>query len=234
MTKQLLLGFVIFAALIGAGNRVVNRGSAPTYLINQNFEGTGYDNGETWSESGTVDKDNTTNPIVGSQSLYLGAANFSSVTSPSFTGQTTVSLFFKLRPVASNGLSGVSTDFTLLAILNSSNEVLAGLSWNQDGGSGEGIIKLETNGTLSSASSQRITLDVVWNVWIDYVEGGTCVLAASTGTTKPTSDGSGNIYLTKTGGTGTATKVYLSNGGGSGGGRFDKVLVSASVIGDNP
>lgn len=29
MIKQLLLGFVIFAALIGAGNRVVNRGAAP-------------------------------------------------------------------------------------------------------------------------------------------------------------------------------------------------------------
>lgn len=43
-------------------------------LVCQNFEGTGYDNSETWTEtagSGSIDEDSTTTPLRGSQSLVV-------------------------------------------------------------------------------------------------------------------------------------------------------------------
>lgn len=46
-----------------------------TIFINQNFEGTGFDNGETWitnaGDTGAANPDYTTNPLLGSQSLYM-------------------------------------------------------------------------------------------------------------------------------------------------------------------
>lgn len=47
-----------------------------TYLVDQNFEGAGYDNSETWTEtagSGSIDEDSTSGPLRGSQSLVVAS-----------------------------------------------------------------------------------------------------------------------------------------------------------------
>lgn len=50
-----------------------------TLLVNQNFEGTGFDNGETWvtyaGDQGAADPNYTTNPLLGSQSLHINDDN---------------------------------------------------------------------------------------------------------------------------------------------------------------
>lgn len=64
-----------YIAVLGAPQ--VASAPAATYLLNQNFEGTGYDNSESWTETldgGTVDEDYTTTVLAGSQSLFMPAA----------------------------------------------------------------------------------------------------------------------------------------------------------------
>lgn len=78
------------------------RGTAaagPTYLVNQGFEGTGYDNGESWTESGTGTKneDYTTSPIEGSQSLLISSAGNAAWTTVNFTATQDVLLIARLR-----------------------------------------------------------------------------------------------------------------------------------------
>jgi hypothetical protein len=95
-----------------------------------------------------------------------------------------------------------------------------------------GTIALNANGADSSASATASNDSTTWRVWLHYVSGGTCELFMSTTTTRPSSDGSGNVYLTKTGAADTATRISCQNG--NGGFVFDHVLVSVSSIGSNP
>ncbi len=63
------------ASLLGSG--IVASGGGTTYLVDQNFEGTGYDNSESWTESGSVDEDYTTTVLRGSNSCYVSGADSS-------------------------------------------------------------------------------------------------------------------------------------------------------------
>lgn len=53
----------------------LNISNKPNYLVNQNFEGAGFDNGETWlayaGDTGAANPDYATNPLLGSQSLHI-------------------------------------------------------------------------------------------------------------------------------------------------------------------
>jgi len=199
---------------------------APTYLVNQNFEGTGYDNGESWAETGTPDEDHTGTVLVGSQSCLVEA---NEVTYTTYAGQTTVYAYCRLKRNAQSS----SANTTIFAIRNSSNTTIAALRFNYSNPNTE--FKLYANGGDSTASSTTQGGDnsTVWHVWLTYVSGGTCELAMSTTGTKPSVDGSGAVFLTRTGSSDTAERISLLNGS-SGSVIYDKVLVSASPIGNNP
>lgn len=62
-------------ALFGRAVRVSGGAAAATYLINQRFEGTGYDNSEAWFETlGTPNEDYITTVLEGAQSLFLDSS----------------------------------------------------------------------------------------------------------------------------------------------------------------
>ncbi len=200
-----------------------------TYLINQNFEGTGYDNGETWTESGTPNED-ATPALVGSQSLEYTGSNQNAYAS--FTAQTTVYAYAQVRrmsqPTGTNG--GVFS-------LRSTDGVTGRVSFAVNYNSPNTEFKIATDGTFSAASAtvQAGLNDKTWHVWLKYVANGTCELAMSETGTKPTAAGAGVVFLEKadTSG-GTAGRIYAYVAANDGGWKVDRVLVSTSPIGNNP
>lgn len=242
MTKLATFFLLLIAALLSAGNRVVNRtgggGPGPTYLINQNFETptTGYDNGpETWTNNGgTINPANTSSPLVGGQSCTLDSA-WNEIVSPSFAGQTDVWLYLRVKPTTGDGFTGTGGGGNTLAHIKAADDtVLAALSVKNAVADAKEIY-LRTEGTDSTVSATTIpgASSDEYHIWIHYVSGDTCSLHMSTTGVKPSSDGSGVMYLTKSGAANTATKVSINTISGAHL-KIDRILVSASAIGDNP
>ncbi|DBA35084.1 TPA_asm: hypothetical protein vir555_00058 [Caudoviricetes sp. vir555] len=148
------------------------------YLVCQNFEGTGYDNSETWTESvpegGTVDEDDTTSPVMsGSQQLLItGGTSAVSSVHISFGEQSEVwgHLLIKV-PDATPGfdielfrLGNASTSQRALVYLRTSGILRASA-----GGANSNSI-----GTLSDNTAYRIWYhyrastgsDGVWDIWV--------------------------------------------------------------------
>ncbi len=193
-------------------------GGSPTYLINQNFEGTGYDNGETWTETGTPNEDFTVAILKGSQSYNAVGANYAQI---SFTGQTDIWFHCRTRYQQFGTSSNIQ-------VTNTAETPLVAININVSG-----AVKIDANGGLSSASASTASLNTTYYLWLHFVSGGTCELFMSTTSTRPTVDGSGEFVLTKTGASDTATKILLY-AGSSGDIIVDNVLISASSIGNNP
>ncbi len=199
-------------------------GGGPSYLIDQNFEGAGYDHSEIWAESGSpVDEDYTVTPLRGSQSLHM-PFTFDGFTWNGYSGKTTVWAFCDFQIVTNNS-AGIGRDH--FSIRATDTTVLAAFKLAFDGS-----VYLEANGSDSLASSVTLTAGVTYHVWLKFDSAGTCELAISSSTTKPTSDGGGNVYLTKTGASATAGRIYLRNWDGAM--TWDHVLVDDVVIGNNP
>ncbi len=203
------------------------------YLINQNFEGTGYDNSETWTETvgtnGSVNEDYATSPapLRGSQSLriYAGDAGQNSNTiSPVFTAQDTAYAHLMI-----NGGSVAST-FAFCVFLDSGLTARAWVSVVAGGALkvSEGAITATTVGTIVAATT--------YHVWFRYTKGTGADSIASVGfsetTTEPTS---GDNYASISNGAATAQitniqlqtsfqQTYI----------FDYVLVSVTAIGNVP
>lgn len=196
-------------------------GAAPTYLINQNFEGAGYDNGETWTEGGSPNENYAAAPLLGSESLRIqnGASDYSLTT---FAAQSTVYGYALIR----------------FAVLPSSKTQVFTFEVNGVGGGSfmevdsSGNVTLNANGGSSAASATTLSTGTTYSVWLKHTSGGASELAVSTTTTKPSVDGSGNVYLTKTAAVVNVDEVFLYVGTGEA--LFDHVLVSTAPIGDNP
>ena len=211
-------------------------GAVPTYLINQNFEGTGYDNGETWTEtlsSGTIDEDYTGTVLAGSQSLRMLTTGFTQKNdSPSFSGGQVRYAYFMLRPVAIPA-GGFETYL---------------FRW-QTSASGRGSLTLNNAGTLTFSGNVSgsittvgtMTAGTTYHVWVSIdttASPETVTVGFSTTGTRPTSGNnyaSGTVEITDGASIDT---IGLANGGGGSGPTpemiFDKVLVDDVQIGDNP
>lgn len=193
-----------------------------TYLIDEDCEGTGTPS--PWVVgTATVNFDETSIVLSGSQSVLVSGTGAN--TYADFTGQTTVWCYALIR--WNNFGSGLRY---AMEILDSGGTRLAGLSYTT---SPSGEIKLTSSGT-SAASSTTLVASTIYEVWLSYTSGGTATLAiAPVGTgDKPTVDGSGNVYLTQTAATGTATRLRLFNQFSVK--RFDNIKVSATEIPSNP
>jgi hypothetical protein len=200
-------------------------GGGATYLVNQNFEGTGYDNGETWAESGTANEDYGT-PLKGSQSLHV-SGSFSG-SSTDFANQTTAYAHCRfLLGLIPSGQDG----FFILADKDNGNAYRAAIYINASR-----QVFLYANGGVGSASGSTVQANETYYVWLDYVASGQCVVAMSKTSTRPTVDGStdgGDIYLTGTGGTGNANRIFAYNATDATM-VYDNVLVDDAAIGNNP
>lgn len=214
---------------ISGGLSISDLPTPVSYLIKQDFEGTGYDNSETWTENRTVvDEDYTGIVLTGSQSLRVVTTLTNDVyaASPSFASQNEAWIYFQWRPVTLDGASYIA------ALYGGGSERLW-IRVNSDG-----TMRID-HGAISSNTVATVTAGTTYNVWARYKIGagtdGVGELAFSTTTTKPTS-GSGFVSLAN--GTETAP-VTLCRLGNLSFVRtidfiYDKVRVDDVAIGDNP
>jgi hypothetical protein len=230
---KIVLAFLICLPCFGQNflNSYIQFPTGASYLIKQNFEGTGYDNSEAWSESGTgtMDEDYATSPMEGSQSLRIALSSTTGrVSSPAFTAQSDLWAYFQIKilgslPAATTTIAemqAASTDCLRLRLLTS------------------GALDVRAGGGTPVATTGTLTPGTVYHVWIHYIAGtganGFSSVGFSPDGTKPTS---GTNYAEMTTGTATASPSSQRLGQSTSATielLYDKVRVSASAIGDNP
>jgi hypothetical protein len=181
----------------------------PAWMIKQGFEGTGYDNGETWTGvgSGTVDPDYTGVVLVGSQSLRLVTAGQTANTRNEFGGQSTLFCRWQMRLVS------VSTGNQVLATIRVTAGVRATLTI------ASGKLRVTSSGGTANDSVNNVPTGTdIW-LWFEY-EAGTGSNAItragwSTTATKPSLTASGSQTCVSSNGTGTdnVTRLYLGHTG---------------------
>ena len=125
-------------------------------LVCQNAEGTGYDNSESWSETGTVDEGNTSNALRGTQDVAVDGSSTESYTvCPSFAASNTVWVHFRLRYDANP-----ASNTTVLLIGDADD-------W-------DGRVYMDTSGDLylyhGGVTGSAVTLNTAtaYHVWIMY------------------------------------------------------------------
>lgn len=200
-------------------------GALPSYIINQHFENTGYDHGETWTPAGAPEPDYTGVVLKGHQSFRVNAAGEYSETQ--WTGAlSTAYSFCRFRLISLPGAND-----TAVFKLGTASSYVTSLYVDTDGS-----VQLFAGGSASSSSATTLTTGVTYFCWLKHVSSGQCELAISTDiNTKPSSDGGGNVFLTKTGSADSMEKVQCATDNISGNETiFDQVLVDDVVIGANP
>lgn len=202
--------------------------SGTTYLINQGFEGSGYDNGETWTESGTgtINEDYTGVTMDGAQTLRIAlAAQTGRTVSPTFAATKPCYVYFKWRAVAFP-----SSGSTVIACIYSGSTRLTQVSVSSAG------VFTVRNGSTGGTTTGSVSTGTTYHIWITYTVGGTdgtSNLGYSTDGVKPTG-------YTHSGGDATASADNLCIGQITGSSSatcefiYDHVLVNNASIGDNP
>lgn len=201
-------------------------GTCTGFLVCQNFETetTGYDNSESWTESGTVEAAYTTNPLRGSQSCQV--AN-SSLTRFTQGDQTELYAAFRIR--VTDGTPSAQTVFLkfwdgaadaayIYAIANS------------------GIIQCQ-HGTKTANISTVLSDGTTYYMWVHYKGNsgdGDGVLNLRIGTTRIYADATENCNITNGDDASTNADGFLLQNSAAGGlvPIFDQVLLKTTAIGD--
>lgn len=229
----ILICCLVFPLRAGWFFAAATAGGGPTYLVEQGFEGTGYDNGETWTESvtDTVDEDYATSPAVGSQSLRIVASANINSTYVSFTAQDTVYAFCRFRWVT----KGAGT-YVLATVRTSSGTVQGSISILVTG-----VLRATATGDASATSTDAIPVDTDIYLWMEFVKGtgANAIMRAgwSTDGTKPSLAATGAKAAVSSAGTSTAQGARLMLGSSSSNTAefiYDHVLVDDANIGNNP
>lgn len=225
------VGGVALANVKSIGGVDNTSGGGATYLINQNFEGAGYDNSETWTEaSGTPNEDYTSTVLAGSQSLLLdstGAVN-QRVDSPAFAAMTDGWAYMLFHPVTLPA-AGNNSFFQL----RSSTTLLGQVQINSSG-----ALRVNSGAVSSSYTTSTMSAANTYHIWVHYIDGtganGFLSVGFSTDGTKPTA---GNAYQELTTGTHTAdcdNIRVLSDATMARQIILDRILVDDASIGNSP
>lgn len=201
----------------------------------QNFEGTGYDNGETWIEGGTlgiVDEDYTGVVLKGSQSLRLQSVNNDTVYSyNTFTGISEVWGFFRMKWVTKT--SGT----TFHQLRNNVSVVLLELKVN----SGASATVTLTSGGQTATTTSTMAVGTEYYVWYHYLKGSganaTAEVWFSNTSVKPGDGTAGHAKVTNSNSTTDAAEValYIENvSATSNEAIFDRFYLDDAAIGNNP
>lgn len=231
MRTLLLTALLALSAFLFAGPvpqtpaRGVVVASSGTFLINQGFEGTGFDNSETWS-AGSWNSDYTTSPapLVGSQSAYASEVA-GTMSSPSFTAQAEVWFYFRI-----NFTTNAAANNTSFAEIRAGGTTVFQLKHR----TGNKLL-VTCAGASTGDTVNTISNGTTYHIWCHYIKGTGANAVASVGFS---SDGVrpiiGNGFQTTALGTATGDATLIRFNSGTG---FDfvvdKVRVSSSVIGDN-
>jgi hypothetical protein len=211
------------SVLLSAAHRR-NAAAGPSYLLSEDWEGTGTPSGWTHS-TGDILPDYTTTILDGAQSLYVPTPR--AADSPSFAAQSELWLYCMFRFVNAP---------------TSSNRYLLGLY--NSGGSAVGLVAVASSsltpavrhGTLTGSSGSDLALNTTYHLWFHWKKGtgsnGEAEAYISTTATRP-----GSPQVTINNGDAITDAVSVRLGmltAGSGNKIFDKLRVSASEIGSNP
>jgi len=200
-------------------------GAAPTYLVKQDFNGTGYDNGESWTENVTPDPDYATSPAPlvadGGHSLNCNAVG--EETYKSFTGTAEVWAFGVVNLGALDGN-------WVIQIRNSSDVPLSGFRVFSDG-------TLQVANFASTATTSGIAINTTYYWWMRYKNNA----GANSDTDfwiNTTDSLSGATMLTITGAGSTSDAARIACMGwqdvGSAAHIHDKIRVDDVAIGSSP
>lgn len=183
--------------------------SGPTFSLHQNFEGTGYDNSETWNAAGTgtIDPDESTVVIAGSQSLQLVLAGQTGSTYSEFSAQSSVFCKCRFRVASTNSGNQV------FATIRNGTTVLA--TFTMAGASR--VLRATAAGGSNGTSTDAVPVDTDLYVWMEYVAGsGSNAIARigwATTDSKPSLAATGARAGVSSNGTTTdsGTRFYLGN-----------------------
>jgi len=198
-------------------------GAAPTYIIEENCDGTGTPSG--WNDFGTMNWDYTTSPapLEGTQSLRVNGGGSQAGSYKTFSGLDTAYGYFIFHPVA-------MSNFEYLLRVQTTG---FGNCLQVRRGSGTWSI---IHGTVESNAS-TMSDGNTYHVWWDYTKGtgadGVANLYISATTTKP---GSPTVTITNGDGTSQAQQIVLGEAGGAPTSNliYDKIRVDDVTIGSNP
>lgn len=231
------LTFILLLPFLGCGQPFTEKDiaflgkkeSATSYLIKQDFEGVGYDNGELWTtNSGTlVNPDYQTVVLLGADSFrtFQAGAGSGSVLTPLFATNTEVWIYFLLRPVDIQAAGGFKA---LVGLRDEGGSIRWEMTVNQDG-----TVRLASSSVATSVGA--LSEGTTYHCWLHYKATVSFDFGFSTDGIRPTS---GNNFVALTSGlqagncprvvfgrdSGTFTCDYI----------FDKVRVDDVQIGDNP
>jgi hypothetical protein len=199
------------------------------YLVCQNFEGTGYDHSETWTETadGTVDEDYTTTVLRGSQSLYINDSTGTNETNIQFGTTNPVYYFFRYRPVSHSGNDQIMRMTTTAA--SASGNLL-----HLD--SAPSYPLRAYHGTITADGTVSLAAGTTYYIWGKYQAasgGSNGIHQVWIGTSGLKSEATLDIDMSTGDDTDQAGRIYLNNNG-VGEGIYDQVLVKSTEIGDAP
>ena len=221
-------------AILGGSGGVAAENPCAGYLVCQGFEGTGYDNGETWTEyiqaDSSVNEDSTSTVLAGAQSLAVGVSAWGGGsgdgprTYVDFTAQDNLYAYFLYQSTS------VDAGGHIAKILDSEGNYLCSVNSNASG------LQCQCSNDLTTAAT--LSNDTTIHVWLEYIKGtgtdGICRVAWSTDGNKP---GGGDHYAAQTcTQTAQASKFMLGGGVNSGSitRTYDKIRLRATAIGSNP
>lgn len=205
--------------------------AGPTYLVQQDFEGAGYDNGETWTEagSGTADEDYATAPapLDGSQSLRISVSSQGKNTFVALPAdQGTIEVYLKAHFVS---LPAAGKVFCRLR--NSANATVASLEIAASS-------RITIRGGTAATTTDSVTTGTTYHFWLRYVKGtGANAVVTGAFSTDGTRPLSGNKFIQLTNGTVTTDANNLMIGPENNStweAIFDKIRADDDTIGDNP
>lgn len=183
---------------------------AASWLVSQNFETeiTGYDNGEAWVESGTVDPAYTSVVLVGGQSLHINLAGAAGSTYVEFADQTVIYAKMKFRVALTNGGNQV------IATIRNGATVLATF---QMAGANR-VLRATATGGSNGTSSDVLPVDTDVFVWLEYAVGsGSNSIArigwATTDTKPNMASTGGKVGVSNGTNTSLINRLYLGNTG---------------------
>lgn len=175
----------------------------PAWIIQQGFEGSGYDHGETWTAAGTgsVDPDSTAVVLEGTQSLRIQLTSQSGSTYREITadGSLYVRMMFRMDSAANGVIATIRTANTLRATLSRISNKL----------------RVQASGGSANDSTDDLPTGTTLYLWVEYISGSGSDAIARAGwsatPTKPTLSASGSTTCASIDGTGTGTvnRLYL-------------------------
>ncbi len=193
-------------------------GGGPSYLVSEDFEGTGTPAG--WTASGSPDFDYTTVHLSGAQSLYLGTNDQGAYTTFTSGSSTYVRIMYQFaaNPTPSSAF--------FLELRNGTTPLAS--------------VRIQNNGRLlvtsggqedyGSASTQLSTATPYY-IWLEYTKGtgsdSICRVYFSATSTKPETT---ELEITNGNGTMDANRVQLITNNNLQG-VYDDVLVDDMIIG---